>query len=47
MLPGRSLAGAKIPLIIDIDAISNGIKTMRTAKTLHHRKQFILAVEAA
>ena len=43
----RLLAGAKIPLIVSIDAISNGFEATRPPQLFHQREELIFAKKTA
>src|ERR1051326_3683111 len=46
MLPCSLLPRPKVTLIVNVHAISNGVKSAGGAELFHYRKQFVLALKA-
>ena len=47
MVASRSLPRTEIALIVEVYPICNRIETVFGAESLHHGKQFVLAVETS
>ena len=47
VLRGCGLAGAEVALVVEVHSVGDGFESASRAEILHHREEFVLAVEAA